>query len=236
MTHSDWIDRLVAALRHRGVEGQRVGELVVEIEAYLRDSESKPDLEFGDPADLADQLVGRAGPDRTTQIRLGIFVVASCVAWLSIFGLLASREDGLVEVTLSIFVGASLFTAGATAVFVWIMRSGGRVWEGREKPRPHLQMGAFWLTIIASVVAVIVLPQTGLFAVSDAGLWTITAISGSYVIVESTLQARRARLSVPPGASPHGEDLVNRWSGMAKWRTGWRLGKRAYRKGDRTSD
>lgn len=43
MTHSDWIDRLVVALRHRGVDGERVGELVVEIEAYLRDSGATPD-------------------------------------------------------------------------------------------------------------------------------------------------------------------------------------------------
>lgn len=236
MTHSDWIDRLVLALRHRGVEGQRVGELVVDIEAYLQDSGTTPEVEFGDPAELADQLVGRSGPDRTTQVRLGIFVVASCIAWLSIFELLASGDDGLVEVTLSIFVGASVFMAGSTASFVWVMRSGGRVLEGREKPRPRLQIGAFWFTLIAAVIAVVVLPPTELFIVSETGLWIMAAISASYVIAESILQARRARLSVPLAASLHGRDLAQRWSGMGKWRTAWRLGKSAYRDADRTTE
>lgn len=234
MTHSNWIDRLVVALRHRGVDGERVGELVVEIEAYLRDSGSTPDSEFGDPADLADQLVGRAGPDPKSQLRLGVFVVVSCIAWLSIFGLLAAGADGLVEVTVGLVVAAALFALGMAAFFVWIMRSGGRVWEGRERPRPRIQIGVFWVVLVASVVAVVALPQTELLNLSNTVLWVLAGISISYVIAESILQARQGRLSVPPAASPHGEDLIGRWTGIAKFRTGWRLGKEAYRDVDRT--
>lgn len=234
MTHSDWIDRLVVALRHRGVDGERVGELVAEIEAYLRDSGSTPDSEFGDPADLADQLVGRAGPEPKSQLRLGVFVVASSIAWLSIFGLLGAGADGRVEVTVGLLVAVTLWTLGMAAFFVWIMRSGGRVWEGRERPRPRIQISVFWVVLVASIVAFLALPPIGLFTVSRTVLWALAGISISYVIAESILQARKARLSVPPAASPHGEDLIRRWTGIAKLRTGWRLGREAYRDVDGT--
>lgn len=66
MTAAVWIylGQLVRALQMEGVDGRRIGEMVVEIEQHLEDSGADPVTEFGTPAELAADLARRPGSKR----------------------------------------------------------------------------------------------------------------------------------------------------------------------------
>ena len=225
MSEVEWFDRLMLALRARDVSGRQVGEILTELQTYVADSGTDPWEEFGDPFDFADSLAGRSGPTRQTMVRFGIYVVVTCIGWLAVIGLIALGDDGSVPVPLSVFVSSAIFIAGMTPFFVWLGVTAGPVLEGRQRPYPKLKMTLYWVIIALAVFSSVSLPERPIFDLPGSVLWPTAILAGSYLVVETILIGRHGRVTVPDQASPHGQDLVRRWTGIQGIKTGWRIGR-----------
>lgn len=228
MSEVEWFDRLMLALRARDVTGRQVGETLTELQTYVADSGTDPWEEFGDPSDFADSLAGRSGQTRQTKVRFGIYVVVTNIGWLAVIGLFAVGDVGSVSVPLFMFLAGVIFTGGMTAFFLRLFVTTGPVLEGKQPPYPKLKVTLYWVIIVLACVAVVSLPERPILRIPGALLWLIAIAAWSYIVVETILIARHGRLKVPDQASPHGEDLVRRWTGIQGIKTGWRIGRRVH--------
>lgn len=225
MNEVEWFDRLMLALRARDVSGQQVGEILTELQSYVADSGTDPWEEFGEPSEFADSLTDRSGPTRHTQIRFVIYLVVTCIGWAAVLGLFAAGDVDSVPLPLSMLVAGVVFTGGMTAFFSWLFVTTGPVLEGKQRPYPKLKVTLYWVIIVLAFVAAVSFPEGPILRVPGALLWLIAIAAWSYIVVETILIGRHGRLSVPEEASPHGEDLARRWTGIQGIKTGWRIGR-----------
>jgi hypothetical protein len=112
-----WRDTLIAELRLREVPGDRIGEVLAEVDTYCADSRQTPAEAFGDPITYAQSVIDVHAPVRrpADRVRRVLLTTAQAFASLAgIFGLL-NGVDGLVhggpaEVTAGQLAGVAIGT------------------------------------------------------------------------------------------------------------------------------
>lgn len=160
MTHAVWIylGQLVRALQMEGVDGRRIGEMVVEIEQHLADSGADPVTEFGTPAELARNLALRPGSKRPGWVPpLWLTYLVVMVLLLITLPLVTPYEwtDSYVPVT----GGAVSYAIVFCTVVFWLgynatKRLDGRTWRALTGWR-------FALSVIAVAAVVTLLFNAG---------------------------------------------------------------------------
>ncbi len=123
-----WRDALIAELRLREVPGDRIGEVLADVDAYCTDSGQTPVEAFGDPIAYAQSLIEVHAPPRRAGDAVRKFVLPTVQTFATLAGIFAllSGVDGLVhggpaEVTAGqlagVAVGTAVFPLVIAAVF-----------------------------------------------------------------------------------------------------------------------
>lgn len=132
MRRQDWtyLGQLVRALQMEGVDGARIGEMVVEIEQHLAESGLDPVDEFGTPPVLARELAERPGSKRPGWVpalwlsQLGVFMLL-----LLTMPLLAPYE--WEESTIPVTRGAVSYVVVFYVGVFWVGYGANRRLDGR---------------------------------------------------------------------------------------------------------
>jgi len=180
-----WRDALVIELRLCEVPGDRIGEVLAEVDAYCTDSGQTPTKAFGDPITYARSLIDVHAPIRGLRETARKLLLATAQAFATmagVFGLL-NGVDGLVhgdmaEVTagqlIGVAAGTAMFPLVVTAVFnPAVFRRGWAL--GLVMAAAFLAAGApvvLWSTPVAHASAGLML-TAGLFLLAFA--WWPTA-------------------------------------------------------------
>jgi hypothetical protein len=149
---------LVLALRARHVPGDRIGEIVAEVESHVSETGEEPTEAFGAPADYAATIAPDKGGSKVTIWALTLSGAA--VGWLiatSVFDLVEGDAKGLPA-------GIPAWATLIAAVVLWIpavvaqMRRNSRVRDPRTgewlTPSPRwipVTMGGFLIVLGAAV-------------------------------------------------------------------------------------
>jgi hypothetical protein len=145
---------LIVALRMREVPGDRIGEIVAEVESHVTDTGEDPMDAFGRPRDYAASLTSVYGR-RRPWLLLGLSLLGAASGWLlatGVFGLVSGVAKGPLPPWADLAVGALL--ALPTAVIA--TRGSNRVLDPRTGedlvPGPRW-VGAGLLLVLLLVVA-----------------------------------------------------------------------------------
>jgi hypothetical protein len=111
-----WRDSLIMELRMRDVSGERIGEVLAEVDAYCADSGQTPDEAFGDPVTYARELIDIHAPARPglgqTLLRPAAMTFATVAGILGLLdGVDAIAHGRPGEVTAGQVTGVALGTA-----------------------------------------------------------------------------------------------------------------------------
>ncbi len=117
-THATYRQELIVALRLKDVPGDRIGEIVAEVESHVADTGEHPAEAFGNPRDYAATLTAehRTGPWWSTTLTV---IWSFAAGWLVSQGLFAVLlEDTYLGRSgwLWIIVGLAVGVPGALAV------------------------------------------------------------------------------------------------------------------------
>lgn len=170
-------ERLMFALRMREVPGERIGEVLAEVEAHVAESGEDPASSFGRPQDYAAEVAAAAGasrsPWRLAPVTVAICLVIAAGAWAAVylltgaaFGWGSGRGGGSGTLGLSVGTAAGLGTAAAIAVALGLTRYTRHhqdlVVDPRTGARAAAQSG--WvvaLSIVATLAVVVALAFVG---------------------------------------------------------------------------
>lgn len=110
-TSSEYTQRLILALRLKDVPGDRIGEIVAEVESHVTDTGEDPVEAFGTPRAYAASLIDEHRPDPWWVTTLSI-VTSAAAGWLLAQGTLAllfgsdyAGQPGWVWLGLGLVVG-----------------------------------------------------------------------------------------------------------------------------------
>jgi hypothetical protein len=124
-----WRDNLIIELRLREVPGDRIGQVLAEVDGYCTDSGQTPTEAFGDPITYAQSLIDVHAPGRHPgdAVRKVLLPTAQAFATLAGVFALLSGMDGLVhsdpaEVTAGQLVGVAAGTAMFPLVIAVVFR------------------------------------------------------------------------------------------------------------------
>jgi uncharacterized membrane protein YhdT len=151
---------LVATLRMRGVPGDRIGDIVAEVESHVAETGESPVEAFGPPGDYA--VTVAPGRRASRALQWALMLSGAAVGWLVAISVLALvRGSGVA--------GFPAWLALGLAVGLWIpavvatMRSNARVRDPRTGE---------WLTGSPGWVAV---GMGGLLIVIGVAVWLVAA-------------------------------------------------------------
>jgi hypothetical protein len=120
-----WRDSLIMELRTRDLPGDRIGEVLADVDAHCADSGQTPDEAFGDPVHYAQQLIEVHAPQRPSFFRRIVQPTATTFATLAGIISLLDGVDGVAhgepgELTagqiLAVALGTVLFPLVAAVV------------------------------------------------------------------------------------------------------------------------
>jgi hypothetical protein len=99
-----YVNRLVVALRMRDVPGERIGQVVAEVEAHVAESREEPIEAFGSPEEYADRVSAAMDPTaekRHRQTRRGMLMgwPTTLAAMLMADGVAGLASDQRIELT-----------------------------------------------------------------------------------------------------------------------------------------
>jgi hypothetical protein len=151
---------LILALRVREVPGDRIGEIVAEVESHVADTGEDPMDAFGRPRDYAASLTSVHGR-RRPWLLLGLSLLGAASGWLlatGVFGLVSGATKGPLPPWADLAVGALL--AVPTAVIA--TRRSNRVLDPRTGE--NLVPGPRW--VVAGLLLVLLLVVAGVALVT----------------------------------------------------------------------
>jgi hypothetical protein len=117
-----YIDNLILALQLRGVPGEKIGQVVAEVEAHVAESGEDPGDAFGKPSDYARTWArDTPRPVHWSERVRNALGVAACAAggWFLGIGVIRTFTDETVlgqHPLLSVALGVILLACGLTAV------------------------------------------------------------------------------------------------------------------------
>lgn len=143
MNASDYLDDLALELRLLDVPGDRIGEIMAEVEAHTADSNQSPLEAFGTPRDYARELTGTQLPVESDNVLIRFFGSFRATDWLMLASgvlltglgaaLLFSGVTGLVAPSTDVLFG--LPPLGAILIGVALLASWA-VWAIRIPKDP----------------------------------------------------------------------------------------------------
>ncbi|MDJ0922929.1 MAG: hypothetical protein QNJ77_00090 [Acidimicrobiia bacterium] len=225
MTDATWVylAQLVRSLQQEGVDGRRIGEMVVEIEQHLEDSAADPVSEFGPPAQLAQSLAQRPGTRRPGWVPpLWLTYLAVTTLLLVVVPLLAPYE--WTDTTIPVTAGAVSYVIVFSTVVFWFgynatRRLDGRTWRALTGWR-------FALSVLGLAVVVSLLFSTGsertLFELPKVEYLVFVAIVGPalmYVLIRHNNPVRfpdnaqhlnRLKWGILAGRPPAAPEVLDR--------------------------
>lgn len=204
-----YFENLTGLLLAQGLEGQRVGSLVAELDSHLEMTHADPIEEFGAVGELAESLVASSGGGRprrylAAQVAFGVSLGTAGAALLA----LMSNQPGRGSVT---FHASMVANITAIAIGVWAMTArGGRSRTGRSTI--SFPPARWFIAYLAFVVGVSVL-TTGLdWEIPTATGWVVLAVST--VASLATLRTAVLLQRIPvPGQAHHLRNLGWGWMG-----------------------
>jgi hypothetical protein len=180
-----WRDTLITELRLRDVPGNRIGEVLAEVDAHCTDSGQTPAEAFGDPITYAQSIIDVHGPGRRPGDAVRKVVLPTAQAFATLAGVFAllNGVNGLVhggpaEVTagqvVGVAVGTAVFPLVIAVVFHPALFRRSRAWGIVVAAAPVVSAApiVLWSTPIAHVSALALL-TAGLFLLAAA--WWPTA-------------------------------------------------------------
>ncbi|MFP4512748.1 MAG: hypothetical protein ACLFRV_07360 [Acidimicrobiales bacterium] len=192
-----YFEQLTKTLIASGVDGDRVGRLVAELDRHLADADADPVEELGPVGELAASLRGALGPSRLVSHLLGslVFGVSFALALGTALPLLLPRPDADgsgIWLGLVIYMGA--FSVGVA--LLWGV--GGGSLRGRrtfEVPKP-------WFVVFAvATAAVFIMTQDLVWEVSTSTAVVILVTSVPVAAAALLWSIRRTRVRIPGNAT-----------------------------------
>ncbi|TDD84123.1 hypothetical protein E1202_23995 [Saccharopolyspora karakumensis] len=125
MTLDEYTDDLHKALRFHEISGERMGEVLAEVEAHVAETGDDPVDAFGKPRDYARQVAAQLDPATGKRSDGGIVLTFVAIATLALFGQtffgdgLALDEAGVVY-TLRDVVAQPLLLVAVVVVFLLV--------------------------------------------------------------------------------------------------------------------
>lgn len=117
-----YIDNLILALQLRGVPGEKIGQVVAEVEAHVAESGEDPSDAFGKPRDYARTWARNTShPVHWSEWVRGALGIAACAAggWLLGIGVIRTFTGEMVlgqHALLAVVIGVVLLAGGSLAV------------------------------------------------------------------------------------------------------------------------
>jgi hypothetical protein len=211
-----WRDTLITELRLREVPGNRIGEVLAEVDAHCADSGQTPTEAFGDPVTYAQSLIDVHAPGRRPgdAVRKVLLPTAQAFATLAGVFALLNGVNGLVhgspaEVTagqvMGVAVGTAIFPLVIAVVFHPALFRRRWAWGIVVAAAPMVPAApvVLWSTPIAHVSAAALL-AAGLFLLAAA--WWPTA--SERVLADRFIDPRTGS---EPFATPRMLLAVVRW-------------------------
>lgn len=147
-----YIDRLVIELRMRDVPGNRIGQIVAEVETHAADSGEDPAEAFGDPATYSEQVATELRhPDQPSPVGRSLLIAypAFLGTGLAFEGVITALTGGRVEIAPGHLLVAAALPAAVPLLLSWLTRT-----------RDRRSLWLLWLVgtlITAATVAVLYL-------------------------------------------------------------------------------
>jgi hypothetical protein len=130
MTLDDYTDDLHKALRFHEISGERMGEVLAEVEAHVAETGEDPVDAFGKPRDYAKQVAAQLDPATGKRSTGGIVLTFIVIAALALFGQtffgdgLAMDEAGVVYTLRDVVAQPLLLVAVVVvALLVYLART-----------------------------------------------------------------------------------------------------------------
>ncbi|RKT85324.1 hypothetical protein SAMN05421805_11599 [Saccharopolyspora antimicrobica] len=194
-------DELLLALRLHEISGERVGEVLAEVEAHVRETGEDPEEAFGKPreyaAQVAEQLDSRTGKPSTLATVASALATAALVMFGSDFALDALFGDADVVAytlkdTVSLISLLVLFVAGMMLLFkAYTARAGNKAYG-------IAAIGAFALGILAQFAAgQLVDDVTPLYQLPSWLAFVLGAAALTGAVLLLVRAARRGRVVYP---------------------------------------
>ncbi|WP_199433511.1 HAAS signaling domain-containing protein [Qaidamihabitans albus] len=117
-----YIDNLIIALQLRGVPGEKIGQIVAEVEAHVAESGEDPGDAFGKPREYARTWARDIGRPVNSPGRIrNVLGIAACAAggWFLAIGVLRTFTDETVwglHALVSVVIGVALLVGGLLTV------------------------------------------------------------------------------------------------------------------------
>ncbi|MGW1677024.1 HAAS signaling domain-containing protein [Saccharopolyspora sp. NPDC002376] len=194
-------DELLIALRMHEISGERVGEVLAEVEAHVRETGEDPVEAFGKPreyaAQVAEQLDASTGKPSTLGVTISVLATAALTMFGSDFLLdaLFERTDSIaytLKDTVALTSLLVLFVAGTLLAFkAYTAKSANKIYA-------IAMVLAFGLGILAQYVAGQVFDDTTpLYELPRWGAGVLGALALAGAIAFLVRAARRGRVVYP---------------------------------------
>lgn len=208
---ADYLRQLRTELHTRGVPGQRIGEVLAEVDAHVTDTREDPASAFGPPRQYAARIAEEtgatpeAGSSTTRRLLTGVPVTAATL--LAVEGAVGLLRDQAAPVTLAVLLAALLLPVLSQVAGPLVRRSAGLGCA--------TALGSLVVTQIVQVVVLVWLRQPVL---ADLPAW-VAAVTGAVVALALIVVSRPTER--PAGTAPVIDPRPDaQHSGTAVWDTG----------------
>ena len=171
MTATRYVERLVLELRQRDVPGDRIGEVVAEVEAHVAESGETPEEAFGPPGEYAAHIRDTLGPGARNPLGVVPAALLTLAAMLTLDAVAALTGDGRVDVSAGDVAGLGAVLLAAVLLV-------------RLVTRPRWQSAAAYGLVAPVVVALLVLlREPVLLTLPVWAALTVAAVVGAVGLV-----------------------------------------------------